>query len=288
MRSTRHIYDGLVNIVAYARAAAAATPAGEALGLARVTAIEPCPPGDAAAGLWAATPGFLVSARVSRTVDEVLAITLSCAFDPIIATPDHRFYSETRSAWVPAGELRPGERLRARWGPCWITSIERRRGPTRVCDLTVAGVHAFYVGEGGVAGHNGGKCGESPGELRTKYLKEGYRPSRIGGSGKLRPTLWHYPTRKEAKEAARRAAGRGGSVIRDHGHKGNRAHWHPVDRKGTRLPDRKNGHYFPNVIGPEGIPGAYEEPTFGAAPEDIITPMDRLAGPLEWLAPACR
>lgn len=174
-----------------------ATPTGEVLGRARVASVEPCPLPDGG-------DGFLVTASVSRVVDEVLAITLSCALEPLIATADHRFYSEDRSGWVAAGDLRPGERLRSRWGPCFVTCIEVRREPTRVCDITVAGVHAFYAGEGGVLTHNGKKCGKL-----TKQQKEKWRRRTSSADERVESMRKHqqrnpYVSKKKAEDRAKR------------------------------------------------------------------------------------
>lgn len=230
------------------------TPAGESLGMARLVGVEPCPVPEGQGG-------FVVTTRVSRVVDELLAITLSCALDPILATREHRFYSETRRAWVPAGELQPGERLRSRWGPCWVTSIEVRREATRVCDLAVAGVHAFYVGDAGIVVHNGKKAC-TPTKLRNlaENRGKGIPDSRLGPSGEPYRHGARSPSRKRAIDRAQEAG---------HGHKPmiHRDHAHPTDPWGIKV---KGPHYYWSRI---------------ALPPDLTFPDNPVPQEMSWNDP---
>ncbi|WP_391542764.1 hypothetical protein [Posidoniimonas polymericola] len=69
-------------------------------------------------------------------------------------TGAHRFYSETRRAWVVARGLEPGEVVRGRGGPLRVTAAAPLPGVQRVYNLTVEGEHVYYVGDLGLLAHN--------------------------------------------------------------------------------------------------------------------------------------
>ena len=74
-------------------------------------------------------------------------------------TATHPFWSEDRQAFVPAGELTTGERLRTHSGECnRITSLLPRRGPGEV---EVNGEHVYFVGKSDYLVHNNG-CPVAP------------------------------------------------------------------------------------------------------------------------------
>ncbi|MFF4198307.1 polymorphic toxin-type HINT domain-containing protein [Nonomuraea sp. NPDC001831] len=88
----------------------------------------------------------------------------------MIATDGHLFWDESRKGWIEADELTPGAWLRTSRG-AWVQVIEIQNWTTqlRVHNLTVAGVHTYYVGAGNqkVLVHN---CGAGTGiDLNLKY-----------------------------------------------------------------------------------------------------------------------
>jgi hypothetical protein len=59
-----------------------------------------------------------------------------------------------RGDWVPAGRLRPGERLAGLKGPVRVLSLTLRSEQEPVYNLEVEGEHCYRVGEQGVLVHN--------------------------------------------------------------------------------------------------------------------------------------
>lgn len=72
--------------------------------------------------------------------------------DTVTATANHPFWSARRHAWVPAGDLRPGDELRARGGgPVRIVGRHAYTRTRTVYNLAVADVHTYYVRLAGTA-----------------------------------------------------------------------------------------------------------------------------------------
>ena len=69
-------------------------------------------------------------------------------------------FSEDRQAWVRAGELREGERLRTLQGAAEIVSIARKPGVHRVYNLEVQTEHTYFVSKIGVLVHNVSGCAQ--------------------------------------------------------------------------------------------------------------------------------
>jgi hypothetical protein len=81
----------------------------------------------------------------------------------LTTTASHPFWSETRHAWVDAGQLRTGELLKTSVGTyVQVGAIKSYADEKRTYDLTVEGLHTYYVFAGGTAllVHN---CGGSVG-----------------------------------------------------------------------------------------------------------------------------
>ena len=91
---------------------------------------------------------------------------------PLCATAGHKLFSEDRQAWVSAGELKVGERLRTRSGPRQVLAIKLLPGGRRVYNLEVQSRHSYYVGQTGLLVHNGCPI-DRPGP--------GYRQARVTG-----------------------------------------------------------------------------------------------------------
>ncbi len=121
-------------------------------GPAFVVSVEPCPPLQAGRG-------HLVVTTLTHLNSAVLRIGLVGQESPFEPTSEHRLFSEDRSDWVPAGELRVGERLRTLQGPLAIERIEHKPGTHRVYNVQVAGdEHCYFVSSAGVLSHNLAGC----------------------------------------------------------------------------------------------------------------------------------
>jgi len=126
-------------------------------GPARVLRIGPCPP-------IASGNGHIVTATFKHEPDGGL-LTLTIGNDAIGCTANHPFWSEDRQAFVEAGQLREGERVRTRLEQvASVVSIKPRPPTAWVYNLEVQGEHVYEVGPGGVLVHNG--CAQQIGALR--------------------------------------------------------------------------------------------------------------------------
>jgi hypothetical protein len=115
-------------------------------------AIEPCPALEAAG-----RPGRrLITGTFRHSAGNLLDAQIAGEPAPLGVTDNHPFWSEDRQAFVPAGELRPGERLRrADQTLTQITRITPRTGPpVPVYNLEVDAEHVYHVGASGVLVHN--------------------------------------------------------------------------------------------------------------------------------------
>ncbi|MFC5639340.1 pre-toxin TG domain-containing protein [Streptomyces bullii] len=66
--------------------------------------------------------------------------------DSITSTENHRYWLPERQAWVPAGELRTGDRLRtAEGGLMTVTATSRSADRRDTYDLDVSGIDSYYV-----------------------------------------------------------------------------------------------------------------------------------------------
>jgi hypothetical protein len=74
---------------------------------------------------------------------------------PIGVTEEHPFWSRDRNEWVPACELRIGERLSAQDGQTpKVSGLTKRPGIETVYNIEVEGNHCYRVGEQGLLVHN--------------------------------------------------------------------------------------------------------------------------------------
>ena len=119
-----------------------------------------------------------VTATVDDGVKPLVAVALSDG-SSILATPNHALFVESgpglaRAAWVQAGELQAGDRLRtAGGGAVWVVGLRYHAGYARVHTLTVATDHDFFVGSARVLVHN------TNGTSRCTYIPQ--TPRRYGG-----------------------------------------------------------------------------------------------------------
>jgi hypothetical protein len=99
------------------------------------------------------TTGFYPVSAVLVHLDPTLVL-LTIDGDRIETTPEHPFYTEA-ARWVPAGELRPGQRVRkadSSYGVVEAVAFAPR--PQVMYNLTVAHAHTFFVGSVRVLVHN--------------------------------------------------------------------------------------------------------------------------------------
>ncbi|MFV2126354.1 polymorphic toxin-type HINT domain-containing protein [Micromonospora sp. LOL_013] len=113
----------------------------------------------------------------------------------VVATADHPVWSVTGGKWIDAEDLEEGEALRTngRSSPA-VLHVERSLDIATVYNLTVAGIHTYYVlaGNTPVLVHNTGPCGPvdawSPGTFGSAEESATYH---VGKHGKGR-TLAEY------------------------------------------------------------------------------------------------
>jgi hypothetical protein len=118
-----------------------------AVGFARVVSVSPCPelrPGH----------GFIVTGTFAHEGARVLDLSIQGLAAPLGVTANHPVYSKDRAEFVPAGELRPGERLSPQWGEARVLAIATRPGRHRVFNLEVDGAHVYRVSSAGLLVHN--------------------------------------------------------------------------------------------------------------------------------------
>ena len=116
-------------------------------GTAKVLRIGPCPP-------IAAGAGHIVTATFQHEPDGGL-LTVTVGNDEIGCTANHPFWSEDRQAFVEAGQLHVGERVRTRLDEvASVVSIKPRPPTAWVYNLEVQGEHVYEVGPSGVLVHN--------------------------------------------------------------------------------------------------------------------------------------
>jgi hypothetical protein len=145
-------------------------------GPAVVTAIEPCPTIEVGAG-------NVVTGRFIHEAANVVDLTLQSDTEPIGVTDNHPFWSVTRQAWVPAGELVPSEEVLSLTGERnRVTSVLPRPGPSvTVYNIEVNREHVYSVGEHGTLVHNNCAAGlgrqantfpDNPSELLSELPRD--------------------------------------------------------------------------------------------------------------------
>jgi hypothetical protein len=108
---------------------------------------------------WSIDRGAPVAARVAavkrRHARELLELTLGDG-RTLRVSANHPLFVPARADWVPAGELRPGDRLAVltdgRLAPVDIDAIATRTVDVDVFDLMIETTHAYFAG--GLLAHN--------------------------------------------------------------------------------------------------------------------------------------
>jgi len=99
-----------------------------------------------------------VTALTTPHHDKLLEVRVEGEHDPLRPSTGHPFWvkrGEAQGAWIPAGEMRVGDRLQTIGGQ-WrmITAINPVAGDQTVYNFTVANDHDYFVGETGFLVHN--------------------------------------------------------------------------------------------------------------------------------------
>jgi hypothetical protein len=143
-------------------------------GQATVLAVEPCPTIEPDDG----TGRSVVTGTMRHLARNVLDLEIAGSQEPLGVTDTHPLWSEDRQAFVVAGQLRQGEKLRqADRTLAQVTRITPRRGPpVMVFNLEVDGQHVFHVGQVGLLVHN--TCpdprvrpGYNPGDTHVDHIR---------------------------------------------------------------------------------------------------------------------
>ena len=98
--------------------------------------------------------------RVTRTVDASWShvdqtVTISIDDRELVTTEDHRFWSQTAGAFVPAGDLEVGDKVVGDHGRVHtVTRTAEVGGYERVWNLSIDQVHTYHVGDTDTLVHN--------------------------------------------------------------------------------------------------------------------------------------
>ncbi len=116
----------------------------------------------------------------------------------IVATAGHPFWVPALRQWVDATYLQPGKRLRTSAGT-WVkvTGVKRWTAAQQVYNLTVADVHTYYVGVGGVSVlvHNAERIPPFVTEM-LRAIKDGSLGQRTNLDGSLDFYRYREPNRR--------------------------------------------------------------------------------------------
>ncbi|MEO7101165.1 MAG: RHS repeat-associated core domain-containing protein [Luteolibacter sp.] len=115
-------------------------------GLAQVHSVQSCPAIQSGAGR-------VVTATFSHVHQGVVRLNLLNG-GHLTSTAGHPIFSETRQAWIPASELKIGEKLQTHDGTVILKSVLQEGGPRLVFNLEVETDHCFYAGDESLLVHN--------------------------------------------------------------------------------------------------------------------------------------
>jgi hypothetical protein len=146
-------------------------------GWAAIASVEPCPP-------IASGAGRVVTATFRHSDASVLDLQLVDEPAPIRATASHRFYSETRHDWVPAGLLVAGERLRTSSSALVFAGAQPVSAHFDVFNIEVERDHCYFVSPRAALVHNDCPAhidpkrvaGKSPTEIDKYARDQGLKP----------------------------------------------------------------------------------------------------------------
>jgi hypothetical protein len=121
-------------------------------GVAKVVSIRPSPKIKPGAGRVV----LMTVTHLDQGVMEIEFAGLKKALEPTVS---HPLFSEDRNDWVPAGQLRVGERIRTRSGTARIAALRWKSGEHRVYNIEVEADHAYFVTRLDLLSHNTNPCG---------------------------------------------------------------------------------------------------------------------------------
>ncbi len=147
----------------------------------RVARVAPCPEVEEPEG-----GGGLVLGRFEHWEREALALEFAGSEVPLVTTPGHPFFSESRGRWVASEELRAGEWIETHAGPAQLQAKTLLPGPIQVINLEIHHGHTYFAGEVGAWVHNTCPRGVNGGGKASKVSKSKTTES-IGG-GKFTKT----------------------------------------------------------------------------------------------------
>ncbi|MEQ8791449.1 MAG: Ig-like domain-containing protein [Pirellulaceae bacterium] len=174
-----------------------------AVGWAKVIEVGPCPAIESPPG-----PGCRVVTgkyvhAAARALDMQLVNSDGRPVDSLGVTDTHPIWSVDRNEFLPAGQLRQGDRLQAAdGGIVYVGSVVPRAGPEVVYNLEVDVEHVYYVSGQGVLVHNQRSCGDGDGDGDSDFdgpthlhhtIPRQVRKSRSDGSSMLPDHLVEHP-----------------------------------------------------------------------------------------------
>ena len=118
-----------------------------ASGPARVVNIGRAPP-------IARGSGEVVTGTFSHSAGNVINLYVDGLDHPIGTTDNHPFWSEDRQAFIPAGDLQSGERLRTENGNLLAVIISSPSAADAVFNLEVNTEHVYFASRAGLLVHN--------------------------------------------------------------------------------------------------------------------------------------
>src|SRR5205823_4986766 len=102
-------------------------------------------------------PGRVVLMTINHLNPAILELSLRGSdgqTETVRSTGPHRFFSETRSDWVAAEELREGEQLSGVAGPVTVAAIKPFPGTHRIYNMSIETEHVYRVSSLGMLVHN--------------------------------------------------------------------------------------------------------------------------------------
>lgn len=138
------------------------------------------------------TGTYAVTATFSHADPTTVQLTLDG--EVVVTTPEHPFWGEG-TGWVPAEALEAGMRVRrADGGFGLVHALALEHEPRVMYNLTVAGAHTFFVGDGQWLVHNAQVCGggvkrgpkpfgTGPHNLRIKQIADSIKDGQIIAGG---------------------------------------------------------------------------------------------------------
>jgi YD repeat-containing protein len=117
-------------------------------GLAKVLAIEACPP-------IRKGRGRVVTGTITHFNGFVKQLSFVGSERPLHPTDVHPFYSRTRKDWIQARHLQPGEEVATTTGSAVVDRVGNLPGIHRVYNLEVEREHCYFVGQELALAHNG-------------------------------------------------------------------------------------------------------------------------------------